>query len=231
MHLAHVHHFVEGLAAAAVVAGMLADAARGCGQRVVENHGLEGVFEAAFLVELEEARNVHAQRATVFARREREFLADAGAAAMSDDVVFVLFAEVADGGEHGVGRGLAEAAERTLADHAAQFVEQGQVVGGSVAFGDGVENAEGLVEAHAARHAFAAGLGMRELDKVAGHVDHAVVFVQNHHAAGAHDGADLRERLVIDRRVEHLHGDAAARGSAGLHRFYAAPATAPSPMS
>ncbi len=127
MDLAHVDHFVEGLAAAAVVAGMLADAARGCGQRVVENHGLECVFEAAFLEELEEARNVHAQRATVFAGREGEFLADAGAAAMGDDVVFVLFAEVADGGEHGIGRGLAEAAERTLANHAAKLVEQRQV--------------------------------------------------------------------------------------------------------
>ena len=79
-------------------------------------------------VELEEARNVHAQRATVFAGRERQFLADAGAAAMRNDVVFVLIAEVAHGGEHGIGRGLAEAAERALADVAAEFVEQCQVV-------------------------------------------------------------------------------------------------------
>ena len=192
------------------------------GKRVVEDDGFECVFEAAFLEELKEARNVHAQRATVFAGREGKFLADAGAAAMGDDVVFVLLAEVANGGEHGIGRGLTEAAERALADHAAEFVEKVQVLGGAVALGDGVENAERLVEAHAAGDAFAAGFGVRELDEVAGHVDHAVVFVENHHAAGAHDGADLREGFVVDGRVEHFDGNAAARGSAGLHGFDAA---------
>ena len=128
VHLAHVHHFVEGLAAAAIVAGMLADPARGGGQGIVENHRLEGVFKAAFLVELEEARNVHAQRATVFAGRQRQLLADTGAAAVGHDVIFILLAEVADGGQHGIGRGLAKAAERTLADHAAELVEQCEVL-------------------------------------------------------------------------------------------------------
>ena len=126
MHLAHVHDFIERLAAASVVARMLADAAGGCGQRVVEHDGFERVFEAAFLEEFKEARNVHAQRATVFAGRQRKLLADSGAAAMGEDVVLVLFAEVADSGEHRIGRGLAEAAERTFADHAAKFVEQCQ---------------------------------------------------------------------------------------------------------
>ena len=63
---------------------------------------------------------------------------------------------------------------------------------------------------------------MGELDKVAGHIDHAVVFVHDHHAAGAHDGADLRQALVIDRRIEHIDGNAAAGRSAGLHGFDAA---------
>ena len=58
---------------------------------------------------------------------------------------------------------------------------------------------------------------MGELDEVAGDVDHAVVFVHHDHAAGAHDRADLRERLVVDGRVEHVERDAAARGTAGLH--------------
>ena len=64
---------------------------------------------------------------------------------------------------------------------------------------------------------------MREFDEVAGHIDHAVVFVHDHHAAGAHDGADLRQALVVDGRVEHLDGDAAAGGPAGLHGLDAAP--------
>ena len=215
--------FVERLAAAAIVAGMLADAARGCGQRIVEDHGLESVFQPALLIKLEEARNVHAQRATVLAGREGQLLADAGAAAMRDDVVFVLLAEVAHGGEHGIGRRLAEPAERTLADHAAQLVEQVQVLARFrcpwvMAF----RMRSALFEPHAAGHALAAGLGVGELDEVAGHIDHAVVFVHHHHAAGAHDGADLRQAFVVDRRIEHLHGNAAARRPAGLHGLDAA---------
>ena len=222
MHFAHVHDFIEGLAAAAIIAGMLADAARRGGQGIVEDHRLEGVVETARAVEREEARNVHAQRTTVLAGRQRQLLADAGAAAMRDNVVFVLVAEVANGGEHGVGRGLAEGAERTVANHAAKLIEKIEMLRCAAAGGDGVENAQGLVEADAARDAFAAGLGVREFDEVAGDVDHAVVFVHDDHAAGAHDGADLSEAFVIDRGVKHLHRNAAAGGSAGLHGFYAA---------
>ena len=80
-----------------------------------------------------------------------------------------------------------------------------------------VQDAQRLVEAHAAGNALAAGFRVGELDEVAGHVHHAVVFVHHHHAARAHDGAELRERLVVHRRIEHLLRDAAARGAAGLH--------------
>ena len=58
---------------------------------------------------------------------------------------------------------------------------------------------------------------MRELDEVAGHIHHAVVFIHHHDAAGAHDGAELRQGLVVHRGVEHLLRDAAAGGPAGLH--------------
>ena len=51
------------------------------GQRVVHHHRFEGVFQPPFLVELEEARDVHVQRAAVLAGRERQVVADAGAAA------------------------------------------------------------------------------------------------------------------------------------------------------
>src|ERR1035438_4756622 len=210
MHLPHVHDLIEGLAAAPVVAGVLADPAGGGGQRIVHDDGLEGIFKPAFLVKLEEARNVHAQRATVFARRESEFLADTGAAAMAHDVVFILLTEVANGGEHRIGGGLPEAAERTLADHSAQFIEEGHVIGDSTPIRDGIEYAERLVEPDPAWDAFAAGLGVGELDEVAGHIDHAVVFIHDHHAAGAHDGTNLRETLVVDRGVEHVDGNATA---------------------
>ncbi len=57
---------------------------------------------------------------------------------------------------------------------------------------------------------------MRELQEIHGHVDHAIVFVQHYHSAGAHYGANLGKRLVVHVDVYHVGRDAAARGSAGL---------------
>ena len=123
-----------------------------------------------------------------------------GPAAVRDDVVFVLLAEMAQGGEHRIGRRLAQAAQRALANHAAELIQHGQVV--ACAPRPSVTRfrmRSALFKSHAARHAFAARLGMGELDEVARHVDHAVVFIHDHHAAGAHDGAELREVFVVDR--------------------------------
>ena len=86
----------------------------------------------------------------------------------------------------------------------------------AVPLGEAVQHPQGLVQADAAGDALAAALRVGELDEVAGDVHHAVVFVHHDHAARAHDRAELRERLVVDRRVEHVGGDAAARGPAGL---------------
>ena len=63
---------------------------------------------------------------------------------------------------------------------------------------------------HSAWNTLAAGLRVRELDEIPGNIDHAVVFVEHHHAAGAHDGANLREGFIIDGRVEHFNGNASA---------------------
>ena len=219
MHLAHVDRVVHRLAAAALVARMLADPAGRTGQRVVHDDGLERFLQPAFLVELQEARDVHVQRAAVLAGRQRQFGADAGHAAMGDDVVFELLAEVPHGGQHRVGRRLAQAAQRAVADVAAQLVQPLQVVHAARALGDAVQDAQTLVQSDAAGNAFAARLGVGELDEVAGDVDHAVVFVHHHHAAGAHDGAQLRQAFVVHRGVEHLAGDAAAGRASGLHRL------------
>ena len=127
VHLAHVDARIQRAPPAAVVAGVLADAAGGGGQRVVHHHGFERLLDAAFLVELQEARDVHVQRATVLARRQRQVVAHAGAAAFGADVVLELVAEVAHGGQQRVGRGLSEAAERGVADHAPHLVEAVQI--------------------------------------------------------------------------------------------------------
>src|SRR5271157_3460207 len=141
---------------------------------------------------------------------------------MSNYVVLVLIAEVADGSEHGIGSRLAQRAKRRLANHAAQLIQQAHLLAGSAPVGDRIEYAQCLVEAYSAWNALAAGLRVGEFDEVAGHIDHAVVFIHDHHAAGAHDGSDLRQALVINRSIEHLDRDAAAGGAAGLHGLHAA---------
>ena len=103
--------------------------------------------------------------------------------------------------------------------YAAQFVEHFQVRLRARAFRDSVQDAQRLVQSHAARNALAARLGVGELDEVPRHIHHAVVFVHHHHAARAHDRAQLRQALVIHRRVEHLVRNASARRSARLHRL------------
>ena len=204
VHFAHVHRFVHGVAAATIIAGVLADAARGGRQGVIEDDGFKGFVQPPFLVKLEEAGNVHVQRATVLARGKRQVLADAGAAPVRAQMVFKLMAEMPHGGEHRIGRRLPQPAQGGIANHAPQLVQRVQILFRPLPLGELVEDAEGLVQSHAAGYALAAGLGMGELDEVAGDVHHAVVVVHHHHAAGAHDGAEFRQRLVIHRRVEHL---------------------------
>ena len=75
---------------------------------------------------------------------------------MFEDVILVFFAEVPDRGQDWVGRGLAEATERALANHAREFIEKGQVFFRSGAFGKRVKNAKSFVQAYSAGNTFSA---------------------------------------------------------------------------
>jgi hypothetical protein len=103
---------------------MLANAASGRGQRVVENDGFERIFDAFFPAEFEESRNIHSQGTAVFARGERQLLADTCTTSVLEDVIFVFFAEVSNRGEDWIRRGLAQPAKRTLANHTGEFVQK-----------------------------------------------------------------------------------------------------------
>ena len=50
-------------------------------------------------------------------------------------------------------------------------------------------------------------------------IHHAGVFIHDDHPAGAHHRAGLGELVKVDRQVQKLFRDAAARRSAGLHGF------------
>ena len=110
VHFAHIDRGVGGLPAAAVVARVLADAAGGSRQGIIENHRFESVRHAALLHQIEEPRDVHMQRAAIFARRESQAVAHSGAAALGDHVVVKFVAEMAHAGEHRIGRTLSQPA-------------------------------------------------------------------------------------------------------------------------
>ena len=67
--------------------------------------------------------------------------------------------------------------------------------------------------------ALTAGLVAQELEEVAGHVDHAGVFVHHDHAARTHDRSGFFEAFKVDGKIYQRFGDAAARRSTGLHRL------------
>ncbi len=188
---------VERRPAALVLAGVEADP-RADGREgvplAVQPQGL-GV---AFLADQRHvAGDVHVGRAGAAARGVDQRRADARPAVLVADVLDVFVAEVADGREHGVGRGLAQPAERRVLDHLAQVDEPLDVGLFAAAVADAVEDFQHPLGAHAAGDALAARFLLDEFEEEAGDVDHATVLVHDDQAAGAHDRAQFGERFVV----------------------------------
>ena len=85
-------------------------------------------------------------------------LADARRAALVHDVRHILVAEVAQGGQHRVGRRLAQAAQGVVLDVVAQLFQLVQILHGALALGDLVQHLQQTLGADAAGGALAAGL-------------------------------------------------------------------------
>ena len=120
------------------------------------------------------ARAGGATHAHVLVDRVRdERTALARRAALVADVRLELVAEVADGGEHRVGRGLAEAAERAILDGVAELLELLDIALLAPAVNDSVEDLEQALVADTAGNALAAALLGREVEEEAGHTHHA----------------------------------------------------------
>src|ERR1700752_3665843 len=90
----------------------------------------------------------------------------------------------------------------------------------SCPFGDAIQNTHAFIQSDPARNAFSAGLRVSELDEVTGDINHAVVFVHHDHAAGAHDGTELRQIFVVHRGIEHVLRYAAAGRATRLDGFH-----------
>src|ERR1035437_8145705 len=110
-----------------------------------------------------------------------ERLALAGRAALLVDVRLVLVAEVADGGEHGVGGGAAQRAQRAVGDVVGKLLEQLDVAPAAVAADDAVQRLEHTLGAEAAGDALTARLLLREVEEEAREVDHAGLVVDHDH--------------------------------------------------
>ena len=88
-----------------------------------------------------------------------ERLAHPGGAALLVDVGLELFPEMGEGGEHGVGGGLPQAAQGGLLDVVAQLLDGVQILRLAVALGDLGQQIQQPLGADAAGGALAAGLG------------------------------------------------------------------------
>ena len=145
-----------------------------------------------------------------------ELRALAGGALLVLDVGHVFVHEVLQGRLDGVGRRLAEAAERSLAHRVGDRLELLDVVFDTATVGNLIKIVEKLTTADTAGRALAAALIDREVEVELGDIDHAVGLVHNDQAAGTHDRADLGEVLVVDRSVEELGRNDTARRTARL---------------
>src|SRR5512143_139840 len=121
-----------------------------------------------------------------------ESLASLGPAELVMHVLFVLFTEIFDGRKYRVRRTIAETAERSGHDHLAHLFEMLDVAIFPTSGRDFVQKLVHLPGTDTAGRALAAGLALSKREGVLGHIHHAVVFVEDHHASGAHNRAHRR---------------------------------------
>ena len=141
-------------------------------------------------------------------------------AALLVEVRFVFLAEVLERRGDRIWRRLAEAAEAAAADVIGQLLQFFQVIRPARAVAQPFEDLQHPLGADAAEGAFATGFGLCELQEETRDVDHAIAVVENHQAAGAHDGAGGGEgrhsQSVWSARLAGMHPP---EGAAKLHRL------------
>ena len=131
----------------------------------------------------------------------------------------VFITEELDGSQHGICRRTSQRSQRSVLHHAADFLKQLDIALFAAAFANLVENVAHLPQAFAARRAFSAAFLVQEVNVVARNLHHAAAIVHDNHAAGAHHGAVLGQRIKINRQVQQAFGNAAARRTARLNGF------------
>ena len=145
-----------------------------------------------------------------------QILADTCGTSAFLDMSLILFSELLDGGKYRVGSRLTESAERRGLHVVGKAVDEVEVVHSSLSLGYLVKELVELSRTYTAGVALTAGLVNGELKVELGNIDHAVTLVHNDKSARAHHGAQSLQRLVVDRCVDILGRDTAARRAACL---------------
>ena len=89
----------------------------------------------------------------------------------------------------------------------------------TMTFSDSLEDLQHPLGADAAWRALPARLILGEIQVELRDIHHAVIFIHNDHAAGAHHGANGFEAVIIDWGIQICRGNDAAGRSAGLDGF------------
>ena len=195
---------------------VIADPSAHRGEGVGPEHDFVRILETLRTDQGDIGGYVHPDRAGVLAGRLEQRRADRRTAVFLMDVLLVFLAEIAKCAQHRVRRRLPEAAERGILDDGGHLFEQLDVPLLAFSLRDVRQDLEHPFGALPAGGALAAGFILAEIHEETGHVDGAVVLVHDDQSARTHDGAELGDLFVVDRRIEMLDRNAAAGGAAQL---------------
>ncbi len=123
------------------------------------------------------------------------------------------------GREHWIGRRPPQPAEAPRLGHLRQMAQLLQVARLAAPVAQPLQNLQHPLGPDPAIGTLAARLHLREGQEIARDVHHAVILVQDHHPARAHDRPRGRQGLVVYRGIAERRRHAAPRRPAHLHRL------------
>ena len=132
---------------------------------------------------------------------------------------FKFVAEIFNGRQHRIGRGLTESAQTLRPDRLRELFQLFDIARPAFAIAKPRQNFKHPLGADAAGRAFAARFALRERQKIACHFDHAVAVVQHYESAGTHHRSDFFQRFKVDRGIAERRRNTSAGRSTDLHRL------------
>ena len=161
-----VHH----LPAATGLAGVLADVGAGCGEGIVLPNEADCVGIAPLPHQGDIAGDIHPGGAQ---GHTGDGILQTAQAAVAEDVFLIVVPDAVEARQHQLGGVDADGAVRGGHDYLRRVLDQLEDVQGRPSVQDLVEQVRQLSQAHPAGHAFPAGLGMAEVQKVQRHINRA----------------------------------------------------------